>query len=154
MTSRRPYPPRGEGVEPTSTPRAPAFPGAEIMGPDPRAVTRAPDAAPCCSFCGRSVYQVRRMIAGRCGAYICNLCVAIVAGMCADGDGDAAATPAGNRPHAIIPPIGSTSGTTARGRHHPYSDTLADAERGMPLSMPAEGMTMTVLPSQQEPCSS
>jgi ATP-dependent protease Clp ATPase subunit len=39
-----------------------------------------------CSFCGRSDAQVRRLVAGAAGGYICDACVAIAARIIASSD--------------------------------------------------------------------
>ena len=39
-----------------------------------------------CSFCARSEAQVRRLVAGAGGGYICDACVAIAARIIADSD--------------------------------------------------------------------
>lgn len=39
-----------------------------------------------CSFCGRSDAQVRRLVAGAAGGYICDACVAIAAHIIASSD--------------------------------------------------------------------
>lgn len=41
-----------------------------------------------CSFCERSEAQVRRLVAGAGGGYICDACVAIAARIIADSDSD------------------------------------------------------------------
>lgn len=39
-----------------------------------------------CSFCGRSEAEVRKLVAGGGGGFICDACIAIAARIVADGD--------------------------------------------------------------------
>jgi len=74
-------------VTPVTAPPA----GARDPSTEPRGGGRSPYK---CSFCGKRQEQVRRLIAGPGGVYICNACIALCNDILTKQAGDAAAGPA------------------------------------------------------------